>query len=116
MADYEVFTKVIGSKAIIVTTNDKVDEKRFENNDFFGIKVIDLYDDDCETNNWSLNTNVDMGIVIKALVTGNYELLALGSEHLIAFRNDLLDNGIIYQEEYDEIDRLRRNKKPRMVI
>ena len=116
MSDNAVFTKIFGQKAIIIAVNDKIDEKRFENNNFFYIKVIDLYDDDNECNKWSLNTNFDMGIVIKALVTGNFELLALGTEHLIAFRNDLLDNGIISQEEYDRIDELRKNKKPQRII
>lgn len=97
MADKVVFSTIINGTPIIVTINDnRTDEM---NADFFYIKVEDT---------WSINQGSDMTLVVKALITENFDVLAYGSEHLIAFRNDLERANVISKAENDNIGRLRR--------
>lgn len=109
MSEKVIFRKIINGIPIVVTVNDEKLEQndKMNNLNFCYVKVGDI---------WSINMGEDMTIIIKALLSEEFTVLAYGSEHLIAFRNDLERTGVISKETNNLISELRKDKRPKTII
>lgn len=99
MADIPIYTKIFGHKAVIVTVSDTINEGKYTNNNF-AVKIVDLYDNNCEKNIWSLNKGEDMCLVIRALETEDFSLLNDASVYAVPLACDLYHNGIIDDDTF----------------